>query len=134
VANVFVYLLRYGGQQLIQFVEVVAWQQVFLSLFEVNAQMLQLIVQDLAACQDVFVPILFTEPGVDFRAPAAGGHIAKVRVEPVPARVWLFLGDDFDLVAHLQLVGERHDASANFGADAAVTHIAVNVVGKVERR
>ena len=49
-------------------------------------------------------------------------------------RVWLLLGDDFNLIAHLQLVGKRHDAAANFRPDAAVPHVAVDVVGEVQRR
>ena len=96
--------------------------------------MLQLVVEDLPTGENVLVAILLTEPGVDLRASAAGGHIAEVRVQPVTARVRLLLGNNFDLIAHLQLVGERHDAAANFGADAAMADIAVNMIGKVQRR
>ena len=96
--------------------------------------MLQLVVEDLPTGENVLVAILLTEPGVDLRTSAAGGHIAEVRVQPVTARVRLLLGNNFDLIAHLQLVGEWHDAAANFGADAAMADIAVNMIGKVERR
>ena len=96
--------------------------------------MLQLVVKDLATGKDILVSILFTEPGVNLRAPAAGGDIPQVRVKPVPARVRLLLGNDFNLVAHLQLIGERYDTPANFRPDAAVPHIAMDVVGKIERR
>jgi hypothetical protein len=71
---------------------------------------------------------------VDLRASAAGGHVAEVRVQPVAARVRLLLGNNFNLIAHLQLIGERHDTAANFGADAAMADVAVDMVGKVERR
>ncbi|MNP46134.1 hypothetical protein D3C76_1401080 [compost metagenome] len=96
--------------------------------------MLQLVVKDLTTGKDVLVTILLAEPGVDLGASAAGGDIAQVRVQPVAARVRLFLGDDVHLIAHLQLIGKRHDAPANFGADAAVPHVAMDMVGEVERR
>ena len=96
--------------------------------------MLQLVVKDLSAGKNVLVAVLLTEPGVNFGASAAGGDIAEVRVEPVAARVRLLLGNDFDLIAHLQLIGKRHDAAANFGADAAMTDVAMDMVGKIERR
>ena len=96
--------------------------------------MLQLVVEDLPTGENILVAVLFTEPGVDLRASATGGHVAEVRVQPVAARVRLLLGNNFDLIAHLQLIGERHDTAANFGADAAMADVAVNMVGKVERR
>ena len=71
---------------------------------------------------------------MNFGTPAAGGDVAKVRVQPVAAGVGLLLGDDFNLVAHLQLIGERHNTPADFRPDAAVADIAVNMVGKIERR
>ncbi len=96
--------------------------------------MFQLVVEDLTASQNVFVTILFAEPGVNFRAPAAGGDVAQVRVKPVAAWVWLLLGDDFNLVAHLQLVGKGYNTTADFSADAAMPHVTVDVVREVERR
>lgn len=71
---------------------------------------------------------------MDLRAPAAGGDIAQVRVQPVATRVRLLLGDDLNLIAHLQLIGKRHDAAADLGADTAVTDVAVNMVSEIERR
>ena len=59
---------------------------------------------------------------------------AKIRVKPVAARVRVFLGDDIHLIAHLELIGERHNASAHFGADTTVTNFTVNGVGKIQRR
>ncbi len=103
-----------GGQQFIELVEVIARQQVLFRILQADAQMLQLVVEDLPTGENVLVAILLTEPSVDLRASAAGGHIAEVRVQPVTARVRLLLGNNFDLIAHLQLVGERHDAAANF--------------------
>ena len=96
--------------------------------------MRQLIVEDLATSKDVFVAVLFTEPGVDLRTPTTGGYVAKVRIQPVAAWVWLFLGDNFNLIAHLQLVGKRYDAPTNFRANASMPHIAMNMVSKIERR
>ena len=96
--------------------------------------MRQLIVEDLAASKDVLITVLFTEPGVDLRTPTTGGYVAKVRVQPVAAWVWLFLGDNFNLIAHLQLVGKRYNAPTNFRANASMPHIAMNVVSKIERR
>lgn len=63
--------------------------------------MLQLVVKDLTTGKDILVTILLAEPGVNFRAPAAGGHVTEVWIQPVAAWVWLLLGDDFNLVAHL---------------------------------
>lgn len=70
--------------------------------------MRKLIVEDLSPGSNILVTILLTEPGVNFGTPAAGGDVAKVRIQPVAAWVRLFLGDDFNLIAHLQLIGKRH--------------------------
>ena len=71
---------------------------------------------------------------MDFGTSAAGRDIAEVWVQPVAAWVWLFLGNDFNLIAHLQLIGKGDNAPADFGADAAVADVAMDMVGKVERR
>ncbi|MNV74888.1 hypothetical protein D3C71_1681410 [compost metagenome] len=96
--------------------------------------MLKFIIKDLPARQNVFVPVLLTEPRVNFGSSTAGGDIAQVRIQPVAARVRLFLGDDFNLIAHLQLIGKRHDAPADLRPDATVPHVTVDVVGEIERR
>ncbi|CCJ85925.1 hypothetical protein BN133_2302 [Cronobacter dublinensis 582] len=44
------------------------------------------------------------------------------------------MGDDFNLIAHLQLISKRHNSAADFRADAPVPDIAVDVVGEIERR
>ncbi len=111
-------------QQLVDFIEVVARQQVFFGFFQADAKMRQLVVEDLTTGDNVFIAILFAEPGVNFGARAAGADVAEVRVQPVAARVRLFLGDDFNLIAHLQLIGKRHDPAADFRADAAMPDIA----------
>ena len=59
---------------------------------------------------------------------AVGGDVPGVRIKPVPARVRLLLGDDFNLIAHLQLLSERDDAPADFRPDTAVPHVTVDVV------
>ena len=59
---------------------------------------------------------------------------AEIRVEPVAAWVRVFLGDDIYLIAHLELIGERHNASAHFGTDTTMTDFTVNGVGKIQRR
>lgn len=45
--------------------------------------------------------------------------------------VWLFLGDNFNLVVYLQLVGEWYNAFVNFCFDAVVFDIIVDVVSEV---
>src|SRR5471030_882182 len=122
------------SQNFVQRIHVVARQQQFLSILEADFQLVQLVVEDLLTGKDVFVAILFTEPVVDLRTPATGGDIAEVRVQPVTAWVRMLLGDDFNLIAHTQLIGERHNAPTDFGPDTAMSDIAVNVVGEVERR
>ncbi|MNS73021.1 hypothetical protein D3C72_1064480 [compost metagenome] len=96
--------------------------------------MFQLAVQHLATGKDIFIAILLAEPVVDLGASTAGGDITEVRVQPVAAWVRLLLGDDFNLVSHPQLVGKGHDAAANFGTDATVADVAVNMISEVERR
>ena len=55
-----------GRQQLFHVVKVIARQQVLLGFLEADAQMFQLVIEDLTASQHVFVFVLLTEPGVDF--------------------------------------------------------------------
>ena len=120
-------------QQFVLLIKVVARQQILFRILQADAQMLQLIIEDLPSGKNILVAILLAEPGMNFRTPAAGSDVAKVRIQPVTAWVRLLLSDDFNLVAHLQLIGERHNTSADFRPDAAVTDIAVNMVGKIER-
>ncbi len=58
-----------GGQQFIELVEVIARQQVLFRILQADAQMLQLVVEDLPTGENVLVAILLTEPGVDFERP-----------------------------------------------------------------
>ena len=58
---------------------------------------------------------------------------AEIWVQPVATWVRVFLSDNVHLIAHLQLIGERHNTSAHFGADTTVPDFAVNGVGKIER-
>ncbi|MNI68072.1 hypothetical protein D3C73_1237450 [compost metagenome] len=71
---------------------------------------------------------------MDLGAPTAGGHVPEVRVQPIATWVWLLLGDDFNLIAHLQLVGKRHNAPTNFGTNTAMTDITMDMVSKIKRR
>lgn len=61
-----------------------------------------------------------------------GGYIVEVRVQLVMVWVWLFLGNNFDLIVYLQLVGEWYDVVVNFGVDVVMVDIVVNMIGKVE--
>ncbi|CAH0294241.1 hypothetical protein SRABI106_03593 [Rahnella aquatilis] len=122
------------GQHFIQRVDVVARQQQFLGIFDADIQSVQLVIEDLFTGNNVLIAILFTEPVLNFRAPAAGRDVTQTWVQPVAAWVRMLLGDDFNLIAHMQLIGERHDAAANFRPDTPVPHITVDVIRKVERR
>lgn len=64
----------------------------------------------------------------------AGAHIAEVGVEPVAAGPTLAGGEDLDLLAGLELVGERHDAPIDLGAAAAVANLGMHAVGEVDGR
>ena len=67
-------------QQLVDIIEVVTRQQMFFCFFQADPQMFQLVVKDLPPSQNVFVTVLFTEPGVNFRTPTAGCDVTEVWV------------------------------------------------------
>ena len=64
--------------------------------------------------------------------------VARVRrddeIEPVPARLVCRLRDDFDDIAVLEARPQRHHLAVDPGADALMSDIGMNGVGKVDRR
>ena len=64
--------------------------------------------------------------GADSRACAARDD----ELEPILARVVTLAGDDFDDVAVLELVPQRHDGPVHARSGAAVTDFRVNRVGE----
>ncbi len=82
----------------------------------------------------MLVPVLLPEPVANLCAAAPASQVAEARAEPVAARLRLTAGDDLDLVAVLDLVGEGHDAAVDLGAAAAMADLGVHVVGEIERR
>ena len=94
----------------------------------------QLALQQGLAGADVLVARLQLEPVDDLRPRPRGGHVAEVGVEPVAARRAVLAGDDLHLLAGLQAVAERHDASVDLGAAAVVADLGVHPVGEVQRR
>ena len=55
-------------------------------------------------------------------------------VQPVAGGARALLGEHLHAVAHLQLVGQRHDGAVHLGAHAVVAHLGVDGVGEVHRR
>ena len=81
-----------------------------------------------AAVVDVGLALLLGDVAADAGAGLAGDD------EAFPGRAWGAAagGHDFDLVAVLQLVAERHEAAVDLGADATVADLAVDGVGEVD--
>ena len=100
----------------------------------VQGQARNLALQDGAALGDVHVPVLSFEPLLDARPRRGGGHIAQRRRHPVAAGTALLGGENFHLLAGVEVVVERHDVTVHLGAPAAVPHLGVDVIGEIHRR
>ena len=57
-----------------------------------------------------------------------------MRVQPVPAGCALPGGQDLDLLAIAELVGQGHDAAIDLGAAATVSDIGVYGIGEIQWR
>ena len=55
-------------------------------------------------------------------------------LEPITRRFGTLVSQDFNAVARLDLVRERGHSTVDLSADAVVSHLGVNGIGKVERR
>ncbi len=82
----------------------------------------------------VLLLVSLAEPASDFGAAPGCGKVTELRAQPVATRLRFFARDDFDAVAVLYLVGQRHDAAVDFCAAATMPDLGVDVIGEVERR
>ncbi len=104
-------------------------------LGDAGAEAFQLALHHLLAAQHVLLAFLALEPLPHLGAGVACLYITCVGVQPVPR--WTprrAAGHDFDHVAVLQLVGQRHQAAVNPRADGVVADVGVDPEGEVDRR
>ncbi len=99
-----------------------------------QAQTLQLALKQFAPGLHVARAVQLVEPAAYLFARAVAGQEAVGRHQPVAAGVGLLAGQDLDAVAAAQAIGQRHDATVDLGAPAAVAHHGVHLVGEIERR
>ena len=99
-----------------------------------DAEPVQLALQQLAARGDVLLAILLPEPLADLRARPAGLDEVQVRVEPVAAGTAALGRQDLHLVAALQAVSRLTSLPCTLAPAAAVADLGVDAVGEVDRR
>ena len=54
-------------------------------------------------------------------------------VQPVARRRSAFLGENFHAVAHLQLIGKRHNGTVDLRANTVVAHFRMNGESEIDR-
>ena len=99
-----------------------------------QSEPVQLSGQDVTPLGDVLLALLPAEPLAYLLARPRGNHIVEIRVQPIPAGAALLGGDDFDLLAGMELIVEGHQPSIHLGATATIADLAVDLKGKVHRR
>ena len=97
---------------------------------EAESMLLQLVRELVAPRQKVVVAVHAREVGADLAA--CRRRLRKL--EPIARRACALLREDLHAVAHLQLVGKRHDRAVHLRADAVVAHLGVHGVGEIDRR
>src|ERR1700680_2243603 len=98
-----------------------------LDLFERDPVLAGFFFNQLAADFDGALALMNVEPVLDLVAGARGLD----RSQPIAARLMPRLGNDFDDVAAVQFVTQRHHASVHLRAYAAVAHFGVNGIGEI---
>ncbi len=78
--------------------------------------------------------ILLLEPATDLRSRRGRFQISKIGIQPVATRMAVPRRQDLYLLAANERLRKRDHHPIDLGAAAAVTHLRVNRIGKVERR
>src|SRR5688572_6372832 len=78
--------------------------------------------------------ILLLEPATDLRARRGRFQISKIGIQPVATRMTFPRCQNLYLLAANERLRKRDHNPVNLGAAAAVTHLGVNRIRKVERR
>ena len=97
-------------------------------------QPFEFLVEDRSAGSEVRVVVDTLEPGAHLLQRAMRGEISVLRRQPVAARLQRLAGEDLDAIAADRLEVQRHDASVDLGAAAAMADIGVHVIGEIEHR
>src|SRR5579871_1271507 len=105
--------------------------QVFVfDVFEGDAILASFLFNQLAADFDGALPLMNVQPMLDFVSRARRLNYAQ----PVAAWRVSRLSENFDDVSAMQFMAQRHHASVDFGADARMTNLGMNGIGKINRR
>src|SRR6478735_3568621 len=99
-------------------------------LGEAHASAAHFVVEQLFAEVDALLALI----GAHVAADAGAGAGRDAEVQPVFARLLVLRGHDFDHVAALQLVAERHDLAVGARARTVLADLRVNGVRKIDRR
>ncbi len=102
----------------------------FADFLQRDAVLAGFLFDQLAADFDGALALVDLQPVLDLLA----GAPRLDEAQPVAAGMMSGLGEDFDDVAGVELVIQRHDAAVDLRAHAGVAHLRVNGVGEVHRR
>ncbi len=99
-----------------------------------DAQALQLSLQERSTSGDVLLTLLAAEELPDLLAGAAGAHVAKMRVQPISAGAAPFGREDLHLIAVPQLIVQGNDLAVHLRPLAKVADLRMHAVGEIDGR
>ena len=99
-----------------------------------NIQFREFTLDNFTSVSLVLASVTLPKPVSYFRAAARGSQVTQLRAEPVAARLRFLTSYDFDLVAVLYFVRQRHYAPVDLGTTATMADHRMHVIREVQRR